>query len=187
MIDIGARVRGRRKGLGLTLAQVAERSGVSRAMISEIELGRKNPSIRVVYQLAAALDTTIAELLDVPVAEEGAEIVLRAERQVLLDPESGVERHLLSPALVARGVHVLLYRIPPGADLGQLPPEPPGVLKHVTVLSGTIEGRVGGREVRLDTGDSITIGAHAPHGGRNVGADLAELLIVVCAPSNNAH
>lgn len=178
VIEVGSRIRAQRRALGLTLAQLGERSGVSRAMISEIELGRKNPTIRVVYDLARALNTTIADLLDSP-ASPAVEVIGEGDRQVLVDPESGVERHLLSPALVSRGVHVLLYRIPAGADLGDFPPEPVGVLKHVTLLNGLIEGRVGGEAVTLRAGDSITFPADTEHGGRNPGDAPAEVLIVV--------
>lgn len=182
MIDVGNRIRTRRKALGLTLAQLAERSGVSRAMISEIELGRKNPTIRLTYDLAHALETTIAALLDAPPHANAPNLVREPDRQVLVDPSSGVERHLLSPALVSRGVHVLLYTVPPGAALADFPPEPPGVCKHVTVLSGEVEGVVGGQAVRLRAGDSITFHADVSHGGSNVSDEEARLLMVVHDP-----
>lgn len=179
MIEVGSRIRERRQALGLTLAQLGEASGVSRAMISEIELGRKNPTLRVAYDLALALGTTIAELLDAPTGANGVEVLSEGDRQVLVDPESGVERHLLAPAMIIKGVHVLLYRVPGGADLGQFPPEPPGVLKHVTLLSGRVEGRVGCRTVELGPGDSITFPGDMAHGGRNLSPDVAEILMVV--------
>ena len=182
MLDVGSRIRARRKALHLTLGQLAERSGVSRAMISEIELGRKNPTIRLAYDLAHALETTIAALLDAPAHHQSAEVQQEAHRQVLVDPSSGVERHLLSPALVSRGVHVLLYKVPANAPLSDFPPEPPGVCKHVTVLSGRVEGSIADRSISLGPGDSITFHADVPHGGRNVADEPALLLIVVHDP-----
>lgn len=182
MFDLGSRIRTRRKALGLTLVQLAERSGVSRAMLSDIELGRKNPTIRLTYDIAHALETTIAALLDTPAHHSNPETLREADRQVLIDPTTGVERHLLSASLVSRGVHVLLYKVPPGAPLADFPPEPPGVCKHVTVLSGHVEGSIAGQTISLHAGDSITFHADVPHAGRNVADDHAQLLIVVHDP-----
>lgn len=186
MVDVGNRIRTRRKALGLTLAELSKRSGVSRAMISDIELGHKNPTIRVAYGIALALDTNIAALLDAPDPGAISTIVKAEDRQILVDPSSGVERHLLAPAMVAKGVHLLMYRIPPGAAIDDLPPEPPGVCKHVTVLSGRVEGRVGGHRVTLEPGDSITFSADTSHGGTNVSDVPAEILILV-HDARNAH
>ena len=52
MVEIGEAIKSRRQGKGLTLDGLAGRSGVSRAMLSEIERGVKNPTIRVVCQIA---------------------------------------------------------------------------------------------------------------------------------------
>src|ERR687892_433334 len=70
---LGGRVRELRRGRGLTLEELAERSEVSRAMISKVERGEKNPTLVVAAKVAEGLGITISELLG---TEERREIVV---------------------------------------------------------------------------------------------------------------
>ena len=117
-MDLSARIRERRLALGLTLEGLAERTGVSRAMLSDIERGRKNPTVKLLAAIAEGLGCTVSALLgeDGGAPAEAITVVRRDERRRLVDPRSGVERHVLAPALLQRGVEVIWYEIPPGQD-----------------------------------------------------------------------
>ena len=97
---LGERVRKLRRGRGLTLEALAERSGVSRAMISKVERGEKNPTLVVAAKVAEGLGVSLSQLVGV---EERREVILvpRDRRMVMRDPETSFERQLLSPASVA--------------------------------------------------------------------------------------
>jgi len=176
--DIGSLVRRRRAELHLTLSELAKRSGVSASMLSDIEGGRKSPTIRTVFQIASGLACTISELLDLPPAVQ-VERQAAGERQVLTDAETGVERHLLSPLLVRRGIQVLLYRLPPGASTGAFPPDRPGAIEHVTALSGRLIVRLDETTYPLKEGDSMTHPADTNTEIQNASEGWAELLMVV--------
>src|ERR671916_3420734 len=92
--ELGAWVRGLRRERGLTLEELAERSGVSRAMISKVERGEKNPTLVVAAKLAEGLGITLSQLAGM---EERREIIVvpRERRMVMRDPEKGFERQLL--------------------------------------------------------------------------------------------
>src|SRR3954451_16736737 len=107
-MEIGEAIKSRRQGKVLTLDGLARRSGVSRAMLSEIERGVKNPTIRVVCQIVEGLETTGSALIgEAPARDEYLPVVVRrAERQTLVDPQPGAERQSLSPTYQARGVEV---------------------------------------------------------------------------------
>src|ERR671916_1472222 len=94
---LGERVRELRRGRGLTLEELAERSGVSRAMISKVERGEKNPTLVVAAKVAEGLEITLSELLG---TEERRETIVipRERRMMMRDPETGFERQLLSPS-----------------------------------------------------------------------------------------
>lgn len=65
MGNLGTFIRARRQELGLTLRQVAERSGLSFSLISQIELGQKpNPTYNTVKALARALEIEPSQLLE---------------------------------------------------------------------------------------------------------------------------
>ena len=134
--DIGANVRSRRLALGRTLEQLAEASGVSATMLSEVERSVKNPTVKLAYQIARALDCSLTDLL----ADESSPppVLVRAgARRSLVDPESGVERHALSPDMLRRGLELVWYSLPPKASAGEMAANRAGILEHVTVCQGT--------------------------------------------------
>jgi CheY-like chemotaxis protein/DNA-binding XRE family transcriptional regulator len=60
--SLGGVIRERRKGLGLTLAQMAQRTGVSLGYLSQIELGKNSASIETLYRISLGLGMKMAEL-----------------------------------------------------------------------------------------------------------------------------
>lgn len=61
---LGARVRELRVGFGLQIGELAERAGISLAYLSDVERGRKLPTLPLLDALAGGLGTTAAALLD---------------------------------------------------------------------------------------------------------------------------
>src|SRR5205814_2160168 len=60
--SLGAAIRERRKAMGLTLAQMAQRTGVSLGYLSQIELGKNSASIETLYRIALGLRVRVADL-----------------------------------------------------------------------------------------------------------------------------
>ena len=82
---IGQRLRARRVGLGRTLAEVAEQSGLSLPYVSNLERGRGNPTLEALQALARALDIPLASLVGDGVgAQVGLEVVLASAPASLL-------------------------------------------------------------------------------------------------------
>ncbi|MBK8250818.1 MAG: cupin domain-containing protein [Gemmatimonadetes bacterium] len=171
-------MRERRRTLGLSLQQLAARSGVSAAMLSEVERGRKSPTLRVAAQIADGLQLAISALLGAePVAR--MQVRRRAERRRLVDSRSAIERHLLAPALLAQGIEVVWYVVPPGSESGTFAPHQHGTLSHATVVRGTVEFDADGEHIVLRAGDSIDFPASITHEFRNTGRAPCEFLLVV--------
>lgn len=179
-VVIGGTIRGLRQAQGLSLGDLAERSGVSRAMISEIEREMKHPTLRIVIQLAAALGTTVAALIgEAPAPAGDAPIVLpRAARPTLLDPASGASRQSLAPDYAARGVDTLWYTLPPAAQAAALPPPRPGAVAQIIVFWGRLVCHLPGRTLTLDEGDSAFFPTGLPHTLANPDAAPCEFLLI---------
>jgi transcriptional regulator with XRE-family HTH domain len=60
--SLGSAIRERRKGLSLTLAQMAQRTGVSLGYLSQIELGKNSASIETLYRISLGLGIKMSEL-----------------------------------------------------------------------------------------------------------------------------
>src|ERR1700737_5105392 len=73
---IGARVRALRDALSLSLRDLAERSGVSAPMLSQVERGETSPTLAVAARIAAGLELRLSQLLRLD--EEGSVIVVRS-------------------------------------------------------------------------------------------------------------
>jgi transcriptional regulator with XRE-family HTH domain len=168
-MELGNNVRARRTELGMTLDTLAEKSSVSRAMLSDIERGAKSPTVRTITQIAAGLGCTVSELLGEPPPKPGEtlQVVRKSQRQILVEPQSGVERHLLSPSLVRHGIEVNWLVVPPGENTGVFPAQPPGTIGHITVVRGALRCHLGADEVALEEGDSLTFAADIEHSFTN--------------------
>lgn len=175
--DIGANVRRRRQALGLTLDQVADRSGVSPTMLSEVERSVKNPTVKLAYEIARALQCSLTDLLSDEEAP-GPEVVRREDRRTLEDPESGVLRHALSPAMLRRGLELVWYELPGGASAGEMAPNRRGIVEHLTVIAGELELVLGGEARALRAGDSVTYGPQVTTEYRNRRRGRCEFLLL---------
>lgn len=187
-IDLGSSIHSQRTKLGLTLEELAERSGVSRAMLSDVERNVKNPTIRVVCQIAKGLSCTVSQLLgEETEGSKGIVVTRKNEQQVLIDPRSSVERHLLSPALLYRGLEILRYVIPPGQSTGSFPAHQAGVIEHITVVQGRLQCNLGVQEVLLEPGDSVSFNADVAHNFCNSGTESCCYFLVIDSEHKNSH
>jgi len=175
---LGARVKGLRLGLGLTLEGLAERSGVSRAMLSKVERGEKNPTLVVAARVAEGLGVPLSRLLG---QEERREIVVvpKERRLVARDPETGFERQLLSPSFAGRGVEFVRNVVPEGQTSGPFPPHRPGVEEYVVVERGLLRAVLGGEERVLREGDALFFEADVPHRFDNAGKGPCSYYLVI--------
>jgi transcriptional regulator with XRE-family HTH domain len=175
---LGARVKDLRRERGLTLEELASRSGVSRAMISKLERGEKNPTLVIAARLAEGLGVSLSRLAGV---EERREVVVvpKERRMVLRDPETGFVRQSLSPTFAGRGVEFLRNVVPEGSTSGDFPAHRKGVEEHVVVEKGELRATLGGEEYLLREGDALFFEADVPHRFDNAGrGDCAYYLII---------
>ena len=175
---LGVRARDLRKDRGLTLDELAAASGVSRAMISKLERGEKNPTLVIAARLAEGLGVSLSRLAGV---EERREVVVvpREKRPVLRDPETGFERQSLSPTFAGRGVEFLRNVVPEGSTSGDFPPHRKGVEEHLVVERGQLEAALGGETYLLREGDALFFEADVPHRFENVGRGECSYYLVI--------
>ena len=179
--ELGRRVRDLRGSRGITLEVLAERSGVSRAMLSKVERGEKTPTLVVAAKVAEGLGISLSQLAGV---EERREVVVvpRDRRMVMRDPETGFERQLLSPASGRRSVEFVRNVLPEGATSGDSPPLRRGVEEYVVVEKGRLKAVLRGDEYVLEEGDALYFEADVTHRFDNVGRGEASYYLVVSGP-----
>jgi transcriptional regulator with XRE-family HTH domain len=178
---IGARVKALREGMGLSLRELAERSGVGAATLSQVERGESSPTLTVAARIAEGLELTLSQLLRL---EEGRHVVIVRAGSGRRSTRPGHEIEELTPPLPGQRADVSRHRLDPGRSTGgegDPPIHEPGSRETVVVLSGAVELTVDGERHPLGTGDSATFDADLPHGLGNPGTAPAEILAVIAA------
>lgn len=178
-LTLGVRLRAARARHRLTLRTVAERSGLSRGFLSQVELGRVSPSFTSLTKIVDALGESLVELFQPPTTR--TEGVVRANERVEMTlPASGYSDEILTPSLQGR-LLILRSTILAGSDSGP-------AYHHdadeecVVVLEGRLEVTVEGKVHDLGPGDALTFKSLRPHAWRNTGDEMAVAIWVITPP-----
>lgn len=176
---IGRNIKALRKEKHFTLDVLAERSGVSKAMLSQIEAEKVNPTVATVWKIAQGLDIEINLLLS------GAEgpvrkfhLTKRDNITVLDTDEEGVHIRVLTPMQMAEDLEMYLLTIAPGGAL-RSQPHFPGTEEFLTVIAGRIRVRAGDRSGEVHAGDFIRYQCDVDHDIENAAAEEAVVHMVV--------
>lgn len=175
-------LRAARKEQQLTLDDLAQRSGVSRSMLSQIERGESNPTLATLWNLTQALGVDFAGLLGKEgVVEETSGQVerLAAARTPTIDSQGERCRlRILSPPALAGSVEWYELQLDAGGALVS-DAHAPGCREHLTVLEGRIAVQSGLREDEAEPGDTLRYRADVAHRIAALGGAPAKALLVV--------
>ncbi|NEA36193.1 XRE family transcriptional regulator [Streptomyces sp. SID13031] len=159
--SLAATLQSARLSRDLSVNALADRSGVSRAMIGKIERGEAQPTAVLLGRLSGALGLTLSEL--VARAEEGTgDLLRRAEDQpTWTDPATGYRRRAISPTSDSP-LELVEVELPPGASIAY--PADAYIFKYqqIWLLEGTLHFQEGDTLHKLTTGDCLQLGAPAP-------------------------
>jgi mannose-6-phosphate isomerase-like protein (cupin superfamily) len=167
--------------MGLSLRDLAERSGVSAPMLSQVERGETSPTLVVAAKIAAGLELTLSQLLRLDEGQHVA-VVRAADRHRFERGGHRIEE--MTPSLPGQRADVSLHVLAPGAATGgreDPPMHEPGSRETAVVLSGTLALTVDGRRYELSAGDSVTFDADLPHHFENEGEGPTRFLAVIAA------
>ena len=174
---VGVNLRRLRTRRGLSLERLAQVSGVSRAMLGQIELGQSAPTINVLWKIARALEVTFSALISAR-TQSGALVLRSQESKILTSKDRSFSSRALFPFDEPRRVEFYELRLAAGC-VEDADGHPPGTSENLVVTGGTIEIDVAGDTHRLETGDSILFEADTPHAYRNPGKGEAVMYLVM--------
>lgn len=147
----GARIRARRKSLGMSLRQLGEKIDLTASFLAQVERGEANPSIPSLQQIANALDVPIFYFF--AGRKEKRRVVHAGSRSKLSFPDSNVTYELLLPSLDHKNMG-LVIRIGPGEKIEPIPLSEP-TEEWLLLIKGGVEVGVAGESYTLKSGDSI--------------------------------
>ena len=175
---IARRVRTLRDAQGLSLAALAELSGVSRSNISLIERGESSPTATVLDRLSAALGITLAALFDQP-ADAPSPVSRVADQVSWTDPVSGYVRRTLSPA-ADPALQLVEVQFPPGQRVAyDTSTREHDVHQQVWMIEGGMEITVGNERWTLAAGDCLAMRLDRPITFHNTSSQPARYLVAL--------
>ena len=162
---VGENLRRLRTQRGLSLEKLAQQSGVSRAMLGQIELGQSAPTINVLWKIASGLGVTFSALIAAP--QRSGPLVLRAaQARLLTSSDRKFTSRALFPVDEPRRVEFYELRLSPGG-VEHAEAHAAGTVENLVVADGAVEIELGGHRHALAAGDAILFEADAPHVYRN--------------------
>jgi len=181
-LAVGPRVRALREGMGLSLRDLAERSGVSAPMLSQVERGETSPTLAVAGRIAGGLELSLSQLLRLDEGE-GVTVVRHSER-LLGGRADGHRYEVLTPPVPGQRAEVSHHTLAPGAITagpGDPPIHEPGSRETAVILTGRIRLVCDGVTYDLEEGDAVTFDADLPHHFENETEAEVKFFSVVAA------
>jgi transcriptional regulator with XRE-family HTH domain len=180
---IGARVKALREASGLSLRELAVRSGVSAPMLSQVERGETSPTLTVAARIAAGLELRLSQLLRLD--EGGAVTVVRASRRRSGgNPRRGHRIEVLTAPLPGQRAELSRHTLAPAGVTGAADDPPihePGSRETALVERGSVVLVCDGQRHQLGEGDCVTFDADLPHHFENPTDGEAAFIAVVSA------
>ncbi|MBI2690806.1 MAG: helix-turn-helix transcriptional regulator [Solirubrobacterales bacterium] len=182
-VVVGQRVKALREAMQLSLRDLAERSGVSAPMLSQVERGETSPTLSVAARIARGLDLTLSQLLRL---DEAAHVVIVTKDQRRQGPSkaTGHRYEMVTPPLPGQRVMLSVHTLDPGASTGgegDSPIHEPGSRETLLVEKGALDLMIDGERRTINEGDSVTFDADLPHHFENPTKSATTFLAVTAA------
>lgn len=175
---VGANILALRKKAGLSLEALANLSGVSKAMISQVEHGKVNPTIATTWKIATGLGEDFSALIGSGVNERIFYVSKSGASHLIQNGDGSATLRVITPPQLVDVLELYWLTLKPrGALLSE--PHFSFTEEILTVISGNIEVMAGEKSVLLEKGDSVRYHADVRHAIREVGGEKAEAHLTV--------
>ena len=175
--SIGVNLRLQRQKQRISLDQLARRAGVSKAMLSQIEQGRANPTVASVWKISHALGMPFQDLFDTRDIRL-IEVVRRSDAHIVAERKGNYTVSVVSPIHMVEDVEMYVVNVAPGGSLVSQP-HYTGTTELVMAVKGSFKLTTGGETETIQQGDSARYTADKPHRIDLVGKSPGMLIMVV--------
>lgn len=171
-----------RKKQGWSLDQTAQKTGVSKAMLGQIERGESSPTIATLWKIASGFNTSFSSFIDdIPPYIEQESVYRAGKARKLHEKDEKIRVLPLFPFDEQLNFEVFSIELLPGCE-HLSPAHQPGVIEHVIVIEGTPEVLVDGLWKLLHKGEGLRFEAFRPHGYRNTMSKMAIFYDIIHYP-----
>jgi transcriptional regulator with XRE-family HTH domain len=155
---IGAQLKSARLAARMSMAEVAERAGLTKGFVSKLERDLASVSVASLIRLCGALGISVGSLFQAPTGQ----VIRRGAYPPINFGGKKMTEYLLTPSGEKR-VQAILSDIEPGGGSGDDPYGLPADVEFVFVLAGQLQIAMAGEQITLDQGDAFTFPANTQH------------------------
>ncbi|MDA9008739.1 XRE family transcriptional regulator [Alphaproteobacteria bacterium] len=160
--QVGRTIQRLRQAYNLSLGHLAEQSGVSKSIISQIERNEANPALATIWRLSQALETSIEEILQDDSKSVKAEALSSASAPIIMSEDGLCRLRVLGPIDTVEWLQWYEFTAEPGGKLISSPHEI-GSKEHLTVVEGRLTVECGDEVREVLSGETLRFRGDLPH------------------------
>ncbi|MGI8466613.1 helix-turn-helix domain-containing protein [Pectobacterium punjabense] len=180
---IGDTLKALRQEKNWSLTRAAEETGVSKAMLGQIERGESSPTVAILWKIATGLNVAFSTFIEPTLTDE--DVTYRSGAgSTFRENAAGMRAVPLFPYDEKLHFDMLVIELAAGASSTSSPHEN-GVIEHIIVLEGQLEMTVDGQTHLLSTGDALRFAADREHSYHNPTNTTARFHDLIHYPDKN--
>lgn len=173
-----------RRNRGWSLDKAAKATGVSKAMLGQIEREESSPTIATLWKIATGFETSFSSFIEELNEEFNAASHRSGEVRNIHPEDQKIRVFPLFPFDSQLNFELFVIELLPGCE-HLSPPHKQGVVEHVVVIEGSMEVWADGIWRTLAHGEGLRFMANQPHGYRNLRTDSAKFHDIIHYPPQN--
>ncbi|MET3696335.1 XRE family transcriptional regulator [Bacillus oleivorans] len=176
---IGEKVKSLRKLRQLSLDQAAIRTGVSKAMLGQIERGESSPTVTTLWKIATGFQVSFSSLIQEE--ESNISIVRKDSVTPIRENDDKYRVYSIFPFDARKKFEVFLIELLPGCHhISE--PHPEGVEEYITVMEGSLTIEFAGEEHEIRKGESLRFVPNQTHTYQNKGSEVVQCHMIIYYP-----
>ena len=183
---IASTLKALRRERGWSLDKAAQETGVSKAMLGQIEREESSPTIATLWKIASGFQTSFSSFIEEVSADYSEPIHRAGQTQHLHPTDEKIRVMPLFPFDAQLHFEVFIIELLPGCE-HLSPPHEEGVIEHVIVVAGKMEVLINGAWQSLNKGEGLRFNANQVHGYRNVTSKIACFHDIIHYPKTKRH
>lgn len=167
---IGNKLKDVRKRRNLSLDEVAKLTGVSKAMLGQIERGQSNPTVSTLWKIATGLKVSFSLFIDENY--DDLKVICQNDIDPIIEDDNKMKLYPIFPFDVKSGFEIFTIELEPGCNHVSSSHND-DVEEYIIVTEGRIEISISDKKFILQKGNSIRFMANKPHTYKNLGESKA--------------
>ena len=155
-----------------SLDLTSQKTGVSKAMLGQIERGESSPTIATLWKIATGFEVSFSSFVEEPISSSENLVYRKQQLQHLHQDDSLIKVMPIFPFDKKMGFEVFIIELLPGC-LHLSPPHQKGVVEHIMPVQGTIDIEVNGFWHQVSSSQGFRFAADTPHAYKNASSSPA--------------